>query len=84
VSSTEKATPPTPRAKRSRIRLKNAFDVMALQAKAIRQLVNDEITTDKFRALTYGLDLLLKAVKAGDFEQRLSQIEQTLSQKEGY
>jgi len=80
----EKATPPTPRVKRSRIRLRTALDVQMLQARAIRQLVNNEIAIETFRALTYGLDLMLKAVKAGDFEQRLSQIEQTLSEKESY
>lgn len=73
-----------PRGKRSRAKLKTAFDVQMLQAKAVRQLLNNEVSTEKFRALTYGLDLMLKAIKTANLEERLSQIEQALSEKEAY
>lgn len=66
----------------ARKRITNAKLLKSYIAGLILKYDADEIDTKKFRALMYGTDFMLKAIKLADLETKVKQIEDFLK-KEG-
>jgi len=69
------------RLKRLGIRLNKPDDVRRLLARGINQVLGDELSTDKLRAISYAAQTILKVFELTTLEERLAQIEEALNQR---
>ena len=74
-------TPTDERIKRVGIRLNKPDDVRRLLARGINQVLGDELSTDKLRAISYAAQTILKVFELTLLEQRLTRIEEALSKR---
>jgi hypothetical protein len=66
------------RLKRLGIRLNKPDDVRRLLARGINQVLGDELSTDKLRAISYAAQTILKVFELTTLEERLARIEEAL------
>jgi hypothetical protein len=69
------------RIKRLGIRLNKPDDVRRLLARGINQVLGDELSTDKLRAISYAAQTILKVFELVSIEGRLDRIEVLLREK---
>lgn len=69
------------RLKRLGIRLNKPDDVRRLLARGINQVLGDELSTDKLRAISYAAQTILKVFELTTLETRLARIEEALLRK---
>jgi hypothetical protein len=73
-----KATRKDVRLKRVGIRLNKPDDVRRLLARGINQVLGDELSTDKLRAISYAAQTILKVFELISMEERLVKIEEAI------
>jgi hypothetical protein len=61
-----------------KVLIKNIGDAQRKLAKVIHQYEQDEIKTEKFRSLVYGISKYIEAIYRYDIETRLATLEETL------
>ena len=67
--------------RRAGIRLNKPDDVRRLLSRGINQVLGDELSTDKLRAISYSAQTILKVFELVSIEERLDRIEELLSKK---
>ncbi len=68
---------------KNNVRINNPDGVRRLLQRVINSLLNDEISENKARAIGYLCNIMLKAFEVGELEERLTELEEMLSDKVG-
>ncbi len=67
--------------KRRGVTLRNAADARRLLNRITNQLLNGEITEAKYKALSYGLTVFLRAAEQAAVENELAEIKKMLEEE---
>mgnify|MGYP000861107049 FL=1 len=68
---------------KNNVRINNPDGVRRLLQRVINSLLNDEISENKARVIGYLCNIMLKAFEVGELEERLTELEEMLSDKVG-
>lgn len=68
---------------KNNVRINDADGVRRLLQRTINALLDDEISESKARAIGYLCNIMLKAFEVGELEERLTELEEMLSDKVG-
>jgi len=68
---------------KNNVRINDADGVRRLLQRVINALLDDEITENKARTIGYLCNVMLKAFEVGELEERLTELEEMLSDKVG-
>ncbi len=68
---------------KNRVRLNNPRAVCRLLARVVNGVLHDEISEEKARVVGYLCNSLLKGFEAGEFEERLAELEKALLKEAG-
>lgn len=68
---------------KNNVRLNSPSGVNRLLQRVINALLNNEITEEKARTIGYLCNILYKGLEVGDLEERLTELEESLSDKVG-
>jgi hypothetical protein len=74
-------TPPEEQIKRRGVRLNRPQDVRRLLSRCINQTLNDDMSTDKLRAISYSCQTILKVFEISEVERRLIDLEARINAK---
>jgi len=68
---------------KNNVRVNSPDGVNRLLQRVINALLDDEITENKARTIGYLCNIMLKAFEVGELEERLTELEESLSDKVG-
>ena len=68
---------------KNNVRVNSPDGVNRLLQRVINALLDDEITENKARTIGYLCNIILKAFEVGELEERLTELEESLSDKVG-
>ena len=68
---------------KNNVRINNPDGVRRLLQRVINSLLNDEISENKARAIGYLCNITLKSLEVGELEERITELEENLSDKVG-
>ena len=68
---------------KNNVRINDADGVRRLLQRTINALLDDEISESKARAIGYLCNITLKSLEVGELEERITELEENLSDKVG-